>query len=49
MQLVISSALYGNNLTDLRRGGFNPGNISCCPLNRKLGEPQSLTGKFWRM
>jgi hypothetical protein len=49
LQLFISSALYGNNLTDLRPGRFTPGKISCCPLNRKLGEPQSLTVNFLKI
>jgi hypothetical protein len=39
-QLVISSALNGNNVTPLRPCSFTPGKISCCPLKRKLGEPQ---------
>jgi len=48
MEVQLHYALCGNNLTDLRPGSYTPGKISFCPLNRKLGERQSLTVNFWR-
>jgi hypothetical protein len=49
LQLFITSAPNGNNLTALLSASFTPRKISCCPLNRKLGKPQSLTRNFWRI